>query len=287
MQSSKIKLFALIGYPVAHTLSPYMQMAAFSRLKIKALYIPLAIEPKRLAQAIKMLRSGTSGFNVTIPHKSACMQHLDSVDKLARMIGAVNTVVVKNERLFGFNTDATGFIKSVKTDLKITLKNKACLVVGAGGAGRAVAFALAKEGAKEVFIVDVQKAKAVSLVRNIKKYFPKCRIEASSQHSILNAQYNIDLLVNATPLGMKKTDPLPIDLKILNKTKAVYDLIYNISPTRLVKTAKQRSIKASNGLGMLLYQGAEAFQLWTHKKAPVEVMRKALKRKIAPSGKAK
>ncbi len=280
MQSSKLKLFALIGYPVAHTLSPYMQMRAFSRLKIKALYIPLAIEPKRLAQAIKMLRNGTSGFNVTIPHKSACMRYLDSVDKLARMIGAVNTVVVKDKRLFGFNTDATGFIKSVKEDLGVALKGKTCAVIGAGGAARAVAFALANEGAKEIYITDVVKAKATSLAKNIKRYFHKCKIEVVTQYSTLNTQCPIDLLVNATPIGMKKSDPLPIDLEILDKAKAVYDLVYNVSPTKLVKKARQKKIKASNGLGMLLYQGAEAFQLWTHKKAPVEAMRKALKRQI-------
>ncbi len=273
-----MKLFALIGYPVAHTLSPYMQMAAFSKLKIKALYVPLSIEPKRLSEVLKLLKESINGFNVTIPYKSSCMRYLDKVDKPASIIGAVNTVVVKNKRLNGYNTDATGFIKSVKSDLKISLRNKACLVIGAGGAGKAVCFALAKKGAREIFITDTIKNKAISLARNIKKYFPKCKISAISHQP--SAISKLDLLVNATPLGMKKTDPLPIDAGILKKAKAVYDLVYNISPTRLVKEARKRNIKAANGLGMLLHQGAEAFKLWTHHKAPIEVMRKALERHL-------
>lgn len=266
----RLKIFALIGYPVGHTLSPYMHNTAFSKLKIKALYIPLSVEPKRLRQTIKILKDADiGGFNVTIPFKSICMRYLDRVDKLASMIGAVNTVVVKGKRLIGYNTDATGFIKSLKEDLKFTPKNKSALLIGAGGAARAVAFALAKEGAKEIFITDIVKTKAVSLAKNIRKYFPKCKIKSTTN-------YDIDLLVNATPLGMKKSDPLPVNPKLLHNRLLIYDVVYNPSPTKLVKTAKKRKIKAVNGLGMLLYQGAEAFQLWTGRRAPIAVMRKAL-----------
>lgn len=277
-EKNKVKLFALIGYPVGHTLSPYMYNAAFSKLGIKALYIPFQVEPRRLNQTLKIFKgSGICGFNITIPSKSVCMRYLDRIDKLASMIGAVNTVVVKGKKLFGYNTDATGFIKSVKEDLRVNLKNKNCFIIGAGGAGRAVAFALAKEGVKEIFITDVIKTKAVALVRNIRRYFPKCKVKSTQLAAIKSCH----LLVNATPLGMKKTDPLPIDPKNLHRNLAVYDLVYNPSPTKLVKIAKKKKIKAVNGLGMLLNQGAEAFQLWTHKKAPVEIMRRALERRIA------
>ena len=277
----RLKIFALIGYPVGHTLSPYMHNAAFSKLKIKALYIPLSVEPKRLRQTIKILKDANiGGFNVTIPFKSICMRYLDRVDKLASMIGAVNTVVVKGKRLIGYNTDVAGFLKSLREDLKFTPKNKSALLIGAGGAARAVAFALAKEGAKEIFITDIVKTKAVSLAKNIRKYFPKCKIKSTTN-------YDIDLLVNATPLGMKKSDSLPVNPKLLHNRLSIYDVVYNPSPTKLVKTAKKRKIKAVNGLGMLLYQGAEAFQLWTGRRAPIAVMRRALEGRIAPFGKAK
>lgn len=252
-----------------------MHNAAFAKLKIKALYIPFSVEPKALKKTLKVLKaSGLSGFNVTIPYKSACIKQLDKTDKLASMIGAVNTVVARKDKLVGYNTDATGFIKSVKEELKINIKNKTCYLVGAGGAGRAVGFALAKEGAKEIYIKDVARTKAISLARNIKKHFPGCKV--FSDFRLQTSDFRpIDLLVNATPLGMKKNDPLPIDMKLLNKTKAVYDVIYN-RQTELVKYARKRKIKAVNGLGMLLYQGAEALELWTNKKAPIGVMRRAL-----------
>ena len=270
---SKLKLFALIGYPIGHTLSPYMHNAAFSALRIKALYIPLSVEPKRLKQALRMLRvSGICGFNITIPHKSTCMRYLDKIGRLASMIGAVNTVVVRRKKFSGYNTDAAGFIKSLKQDLGANAKNKSCLVVGAGGAGRAVAFALAKEGAREIYIKDAIKSRAASLARNIRRHFPGCKIGSAS--------HSIDLVVNATPLGMKKKDPLPINPKLLHKNMAVYDLVYSPSPTRLVKEARKKRAKAVNGSGMLLYQGAKAFELWTHRKAPVGVMRKALLKHI-------
>ncbi len=276
-QDSRLKIFALIGYPVGHTLSPYMHNAAFSKLKIKALYIPLSVEPKRLRQTIKILKDANiGGFNITIPFKSICMRYLDRVDKLASMIGAVNTVVVKGKRLIGYNTDATGFLRSLKKDLRLSPKNKSALLIGAGGAAMAVAFSLAKEGAKEIFITDIVKTKAVSLAKNIRKYFPKCKIKSTTNYELRTTNYDIDLLVNATPLGMKKSDPLPVNPKLLHNRLSIYDVVYNPSPTKLVETAKKRKIKAVNGLGMLLYQGAEAFQLWTGRRAPIAVMRKTL-----------
>jgi len=254
-----------------------MHNAAFSKLKIKALYIPLSVELKKLKQTIKELKTARiGGFNVTIPFKSACISSLDKIDKPSQAIGAVNTVVIKNNKLFGYNTDATGFIKSVKEDLKLNLKGKRCILLGAGGGARAVGFALAKEGAKQIFITDIEKAKATSLARNLRKYFPKCEAIYITKSKIQDLKFETDLLVNATPLGMKKTDPLPVNPKILHKKLAIYDLVYNPSPTKLVKEAKKRKAKAANGLGMLLYQGAEAFKLWTGKAAPVGVMRRTL-----------
>ncbi|MFH0731384.1 MAG: shikimate dehydrogenase [Candidatus Omnitrophota bacterium] len=281
MQNSKLKIYGVIGYPLGHTLSPYMHNDAFSKLKIKAIYLPLSVEPKNLKSAINTLKTaGICGFNVTIPFKTSCMRYLDRIDKLVSMIGAVNTVVLKKNKLSGYNTDAAGFIKSLKADLGFSPKGKSVFVLGAGGAARAVCFALAKEGAREIFIVDVIKSKAVSLARNIRKNFPKCLIEVVTTSQSHNVTSRADLIVNATPLGMKKTDPLPINPKLLRKGLAVYDLVYNPSPTKLVKAAKAKGVNAANGLGMLLYQGAEAFKLWTRRKAPVEVMKQALERHI-------
>ncbi|MBN1405364.1 MAG: shikimate dehydrogenase [Candidatus Omnitrophica bacterium] len=266
----KLKIFALIGYPIGHTLSPYMHMRAYAKLNISAIYIPLLVEPEKLKETINALkRSRIDGFNVTIPFKTACMKYLDCTDKFASMIGAVNTISITNNKLTGHNTDASGFLKALKQELKFNPKNKSCLVVGAGGAARAVCFALAKERARKIFITDVIKSKAVSLAGNVKKYFPKCEISTTPGEAV-------DLLVNATPAGMKKSDKLPIDAKILQKGLKVYDLVYNQSPTKLVKKARQKGLIAQNGLSMLLYQGAEAFEIWFKKKAPVDAMRKAL-----------
>lgn len=271
------KLYGLIGNPVEHSLSPYMHNAAFSRLNIDAAYLPFLVEKGKLRQAISALkRTGISGFNVTVPFKSECIKYLDRIDPLAKAIGAVNTVVNKDRKLIGYNTDCTGFLRSVKEDLRFSPKGRDIFLLGAGGAARAVAFGLAKSNAKTIMIYDIMPLKVNALITDVKKSFPAVDIIASGFKDMPRLIQGCRLLVNCTPVGMRSKDPLPIEAKLLHKGLKVYDIVYTPLKTRLVKTAEGKSIKAVNGINMLLYQGVLAFELWTGRKAPVSLMRKEL-----------
>ena len=254
-----------------------MHNAAFNSLKIKAAYLPFSVKRSKLKEAISSLReSGISGFNVTIPFKSECIRYLDRVEPMARMIGAINTVVVRNNKFIGYNTDCAGFIRSLKEELSLKPRGKNIFILGAGGASKAVAFGLAREGAGEIYIYDIIQAKAKSLTRNIRRYFKKCKVISCDKSRMQKEIKNCQLLVNCTPLGMGKNDPLPIAGRLLHKRLNVYDIVYAPLKTELVKIAKRRGVKAVGGVGMLLYQGVCAFQLWTKRKAPISLMRKEL-----------
>jgi len=271
------KLYGLIGNPVEHSLSPYMHNAAFSRLNIDAAYLPFLVEKGKLGPAISALkRTGISGFNVTVPFKSECIKYLDRIDPVAKAIGAVNTVVNKDRKLIGYNTDCTGFLRSVKEDLRFSPKGRDIFLLGAGGAARAVAFGLAKSNAKTIMIYDIMPLKVNALITDVKKSFPAVDIIASGFKDMPRLIQGCRLLVNCTPVGMRSKDPLPIEAKLLHKGLKVYDIVYTPLKTRLVKTAEGKSIKAVNGINMLLYQGVLAFELWTGRKAPVCLMRKEL-----------
>ncbi|MDP3981580.1 MAG: shikimate dehydrogenase [Chlamydiota bacterium] len=291
-----MKLYGIIGFPVGHTASPPMQMAAFRAIgELGSVYMPFETSPNRLKEVVRSFRVlGIQGFNVTIPHKEKVCRFLDVIQPEAAMIGAVNTVKNIDGRLHGYNTDAGGFIQSLKEDLHFAARNKNCLVIGAGGAGRAVSFALAKAGVGAIYITDLDDARAAALAKNIRTWFPKKNVDSIKKGGSVNfdpfvqpkgaakrkGHDEIDLIVNATPIGMKSTDPFPVNPSILHRGLSVYDVIYTPSPTKLVKKARSMGIPAVNGLGMLLYQGAIAFSIWTGRPAPVTEMRKALLRHI-------
>lgn len=270
------RVFGVIGYPIKHTLSPYMHNAAFSNIGLNAIYLPFEVRPEDLKDFLKNLRTcKIEGLNVTIPHKESALRFLDYLSKEVKLIGAVNTIVVDGRFLRGYNTDGWGFLQAIKRDLRFQPEGKRACIVGAGGAARAVCFALANAKIKELRITDIifRRAKAVS--EAIEKKFPKCYIKPFRLNRIKEVMEGIELLVNATPVGMKKNDPAIIEPKFLNKGISVYDLVYN-TETRLVRIAKAMGLRAENGLGMLLYQGAMSFALWTGRRAPIEVMRRAL-----------
>lgn len=254
-----------------------MHNAAFNRLKIKAVYLPFQVKKNRLKEAISSLReSGISGFNVTIPFKSECMRYLDKTEPIAKMIGAVNTVVVRKGKFIGHNTDCLGFIRSLKEGLRFNPKGKNIFILGAGGVSRAVAFGLAREGAFNIYLYDIIQSRAKQLVRNINRYFNQCKALSCTRKEMPGHIKRCQLLVNCTPLGMGQDDALPIDARLLHKGLRVYDIVYTPLKTKLVKVAEAKGIKAVGGIGMLLYQGACAFQLWTKKKPPISLMRKEL-----------
>jgi shikimate dehydrogenase len=282
-KSGSTGVFGIIGFPVKHTLSPHFQNAAFAYLGIDAKYAPFETAPRELKAVLRRLKElGECGINVTIPHKQAVLKLLDSLSPEAKGIGAVNTVVFRSGKSKGYNTDGEGFIRSLKEDRNFNPKGKQVFLFGCGGAARAIAFVLAREGARSITFADQIEKRAKELSSKTGKDFPKCSVKhipfdvARIDEEVLDS----DLLVNASPVGMHKGDRCIVSPKALRSRLAVYDIVYNPPETPLIKEAKKLGLKAANGLGMLLYQGALSFELFTGKQAPVEVMRVALKKAV-------
>lgn len=275
------KIVGIIGYPLGHTVSPAMHNAAFRELGLDYEYIPFEVESEDLKEALDGMRAlHIAGFNVTIPHKETIVPLLDEVTKLAGIIGAVNTVENQEGKLVGYNTDAPGFIESLREDAGFEPEGKNAVILGAGGASRAVATILAEVGAKEIIVTDVIEDKAGELAEYLSSAMEtSCRAVKIGDLDLAEA----DLLVNATPIGMYpkiNASPLPEGIKIKNKKLLVYDLVYNPPETKLLKTAKAAGCKVCSGLGMLVRQGALAFTIFTGEEAPVETMWNAAKREL-------
>ncbi len=270
------KIYGLIGYPVEHSFSPAMHNAAFGALNIDAEYRLFPLKEDELKGFFADLKKNNIfGLNVTIPYKEKVITFLDKISSEAKLIGAVNTIRFGQNRLDGFNTDGAGFLQHLTQDLRFAPTGKNIAVVGAGGAARAVCVYLSKEKPKSIFIYDVDKSKAETLVNHLKVHFNNIEFRWADSIEELNIK-NCNLLINAAGVGMKETDACLLDRKLIREDLLVYDLIYNPKETKLLKIAKEKGALVSNGLGMLLYQGVAAFELWTGQKAPVEVMRKAL-----------
>lgn len=276
---SKTQIYGLFGYPVKHSLSPAMHNAAFKSLGINAIYMAFEIKPKELKSAIFSAQyMGVRGLNVTIPHKEKVLQHLDTIDKEAALIKAVNTITFEGGKIKGFNTDGRGFISSLKEGFGISPKGKKFFIIGAGGASRAISFSLALRGASRIVLMDRIKEKAIKLAKSLEKN-TTCeaialkRDNRAAKEMILNA----DVLINATQCGMKPSDPRLVDPAILRKGLFVCDVIYNPRATKLLNDARKKGARVTNGSGMLLHQGAISFNIWTGRKAPISVMKKALK----------
>jgi len=275
---NKSRSYGLIGNPVQHSLSPLMHNAALARLKIKARYKLFPLEERELKAFLAGLeKKNIRGLNITIPYKETVLRLIDGNQSSAvRVIGAANTLVIdKNGRPKLFNTDYLGFIRHLK-ELKI--KPKRAAIIGAGGASRAVCFALWKMKAEEIAIYDIDKFRSLSLMKRFNQEFTGTQVLAAGSVEELNLK-DKDLLINTSPVGMKENDPLLVNPALLHPELFVYDLIYNPQETKLLKLAKESGLSYANGLGMLLYQGVEALELWmAPKKAPVEAMRSALEK---------
>jgi shikimate dehydrogenase len=276
MTPSEKKIYGLIGLPLSHSLSPLMHNAAFRALKINSEYRLFELKPEGLESFFGSLpENNIYGLNVTVPYKEKILTFLDKISDEAKIIGAVNTIRISGNILEGFNTDGEGFLKNLKEDLKFGPKAKAVIILGAGGAGRAISVYLCKENPGSITIYDVDSNKAAKLVSHLKENFKGITVNHAG--SIAGMPLGeADLLVNAAPIGLKESDPCVIDPNLLGKNILVYDLIYNPKETKLLRLAKERGIRVSNGLGMLLYQGMAAFEIWTGKAAPKEVMQNAL-----------
>jgi shikimate dehydrogenase len=279
MISAKTKICGIFGFPVEHSLSPLMHNAAFKKLGLDYTYLAFNVAPEDLAVAVKSVRAlNLAGVNVTIPHKEAVIPFLDELSPEAKDIGAVNTIVPAGCRLIGDNTDGRGFIKSLVEENKTDPRNKKVVLLGAGGAGRAIGVSLVKNGIKKLWLYDVMSEKLGKLALDLSALSKGRIVESISSRQLLEAVTEADILINATPVGMKENDPCVIDPAGLHEKLFVYDIVYN-RQTKLLKEAKRRKIRTANGLGMLICQGAIAFELWTGKKAPVGIMKQALKMK--------
>ena len=266
--TGKTKITGLFGFPVEHTLSPAMHNAAFTQLGMDCCYVPFLVHPDLLEGAVQSVKAlNLAGVNVTVPHKEAVIEFLDEVDREALFIGAVNTIVHREGNLIGYNTDGRGFMRSL-SESNIAVEGKRVLVIGAGGASRAISYYLS-EKALALYLYDVDKQKLNRLVSDLSGV--RANVTAIDRMPDPGL-YNI--IINATPLGLKKGDPLPLDISRLSPDHVVCDLIYK--KTALLETAAQKGCSTMDGLGMLLWQGVLAFELWTGVLPPAEVMRNAL-----------
>jgi len=275
-KESATKIYGILGYPVKHSFSPAMHNAAFKALNINAEYKLFEIKPQELVSFLGSLREkNILGLNVTIPYKEKVIAYLDTISENAKLIGAVNTIKVSDKGLQGFNTDGEGFLKHLTEDLGFNPKDKTIAIIGAGGGARAISVYLSKARVRRLNIYDLDKAKLLAVLKSLRDNFKDIEIRQANSIAELDIK-NCDLLINATPVGMKLADPCLANATAMHKDLLVYDLIYNPKETKLLKLAKENGTRTSNGLGMLLYQGILSFEIWMTQKPPKEVMRKAL-----------
>lgn len=271
------KLYGVIGDPISHSMSPLMHNRAFLHHGLSARYMAFHVTPERLSSAIEGLRGlQIEGINVTIPHKVSVMKYLDEIDSLANQIGAVNTIVNKNGKLVGYNTDGIGFVNSLKGLLqKKSLRSQSILVIGAGGAARAIYFSLIAEGCIHIDITNRTLSAAQELIGDH---------QTSKALTLLEAEQKIhtyDIMINTTSVGMyPQTNEVPIQLTRLKNAAIVSDIIYNPLETQFLKEARQLGAITQNGIDMFVFQGALAFEKWTGIYPDIETMRTAVKTKL-------
>jgi shikimate dehydrogenase len=290
---------AVYGHPVKHSASPAMHNAALAHMGLDWRYLAFDVHPEHLSEAIAgARRMKFVGLNLTVPHKLLAIDLVDELDSSAKDWGAVNTILIEarcgsedwkpirlcdsgkiiETRSRGFNTDAYGLVRAIEEDLGLTIRGRTILLLGAGGAGRAAALKFAAEGAKKLYLVNRTRDKAEEVAREIRKRCPEVEVDLGCP----DASTLVDLVLNATSLGLNAADPLPFARSefSLNRAGAAYDMIYRPAETPFLAEAARVGVKTANGLGMLLYQGAKALEIWSGESAPVEVMRAALKEQI-------
>jgi shikimate dehydrogenase len=275
--------YGILGWPVEHSRSPAMQSAAFRARGLDAHYVCFSVHPDDVGDAVRGLKAlGVRGANVTVPHKEAVMRWLDDVTPEARAIGAVNTIVREIDRLVGHNTDASGLTRSLD-EADVELDNARVVVLGAGGAARATVVGLAARGVRDIVIAARRVEQAAQLVRELAVVCGATTLEASdlSREALTKRFRDTTLLVQSTSATLANasgaTDfAAQLALDALPNDATVVDLVYKPRETTVLLRAKERGLKTVDGLGMLLHQGALAFELWTHLPAPVDVMRHVL-----------
>jgi shikimate dehydrogenase len=277
----------VFGNPVAHSLSPQLQNAALRVCEIDMQYARFHIRGNELRSALLFLRKlDFVGLNLTVPHKIAAFGQIDNADESATRAGAVNTIRIRDEKLIGFNTDGEGFLRAIRSEFSVDVRDLRVMIIGAGGGtGHAIAWQCALENCERLVLVNRTSEKASALVEQLQPLLtgprvlgPAARLEAVGwDESAMRAQLaDIDLIVNATPLGMNPSDPRPVPTRLLAPHHMVFDCVYGPSKTALLRAAEQSGARGANGISMLLYQGALSFSIWFDREAPIDAMRAAL-----------
>lgn len=277
--SGKSKVYGILGDPVAHSLSPLMQNHAFQMQNIDAVYVPFHVLPDQLPAAVTGLRAlNVAGVNVTIPHKETIFPLLDEIDPVAKIIGAVNTVVNNGGILTGYNTDASGFMRAVRQELNFQLEGREVLLLGAGGACRAAVVGLASAGVESIIIANRHQTRGKEIVNDLMPHFPAVQFAAVdySNNRYLDAVSRADLIVNTTSVGLSGEEVNFLPLEYIKGSALIYDMIYSLSETLLIKNARSSKLLCADGLGMLAAQGEDAFFLWTGVRLPAGFMRQFL-----------
>ncbi|HIW34962.1 MAG TPA: shikimate dehydrogenase [Candidatus Paenibacillus intestinavium] len=268
-------LYCVIGDPIKQSKSPLMLNRAFEECSIDATYGAFQVAPDQLPQFVQAVRElGILGMNVTIPHKLHVMELIDEIDADALNLGAVNTVVNRNGRLIGYNTDGIGYVRSLKEEAVANITNKKIVVVGAGGAARGIIYALLQENPSSIYVINRTVAKAKELVASLQSNVP---LLAAGQAELEQLCNDADIVINTTSVGMyPHPDETPIAGHWMKFGAVASDLIYNPLKTQFLLEAEQHGCIAHGGLGMFIYQGAFAFEYWTGQTAPVEAMRETV-----------
>ena len=265
----------LIGYPLGHSISPVFQQAAFDHLGLDIRYELWETPPENLKEMVNSIRSEDKlGSNVTVPYKEEVIPLLDELNETATDIGAVNTIVKKDGKLIGYNTDAEGFLRSLETEGKFDPEAKTVTMIGAGGVARAIGFVLVTSDVKSINIFDIDITRAEKLATELQGV-PVKILKSNEGSEFEDAVGSVDLLINCTPIGMKHSDSenqAPVSKELISKDSLVYDVVYNPVKTTLLKMAEQAGARTLGGLSMLVYQGVASFELWTEKMAPVDIM---------------
>jgi shikimate dehydrogenase len=277
----------VFGDPVAHSLSPQTQNAALKECKIDMQYARFHIRANELRSALRFLRElDFIGINLTVPHKIAAFAQIDEADESASRAGAVNTIRLRDKKLIASNTDGEGFLRAIRTEFSVDVRDLRVMILGAGGGtGHAIAWQCALENCERLVLVNRTLEKANALAERLRPFFagprvlgPVTRLEAVPwDEAVLRAQLaDIDLIVNATPLGMNPSDLSPVPARLLAPHHMVFDAVYGSSKTSLLRAADEAGARGANGLLMLLHQGTLAFSIWFDREAPIEAMRAAL-----------
>ncbi len=286
-----MKKLAVLGHPIGHTLSPVMHNASIEALGLGGDYEygKLDVPPDELMERLAQLPAeGYAGVNLTIPLKEVAFHGLPSLsgveggklDVSAEILGAVNTVEFADEGLVGHNTDGYGFLKALEEAFGKATEDDSVFVLGCGGAGRAVALMAALDGAKAITLADVDTERMQNLKEEILQKTPSLHVEFASEERKLQQCCKADLIIQASPVGMKKEDPSLLPAEAFRAGQRVFDLIYMYPETAFLSTAKSAGAQIANGLGMLLHQGAKAFEIWTGISPDIPAMRRALEHAV-------